>query len=55
MSDNTHERSVGTIGDTEVKIVAEGQKAKWCADVISNKIAGTFVDIKNDVEQFTNE
>ena len=48
--DNEHTRTLGTIGDTEVRIVAEGPKAQWCADVLSSKLSSTFESIKTQAE-----
>ena len=43
---DTHERTVGTVGDTEIRVVAEGPKATWFADVLSEKLKPVLADIK---------
>lgn len=52
MSDDehTHTRVLGTIGDTEVRIVAEGPQAQWAADVFSAKFESTFETIRAQVQ-----
>lgn len=49
-AENTHTRVLGTIGDTEVRIVAEGPKAQWAADVLSAKFESTFEAIRAQVQ-----
>ena len=44
-------RSLGTIGETEVRIVAEGPKARWCVDVLSAKFETAFAAVKGQVEE----
>lgn len=41
-TDDEHTRILGTIGETEVRIVADGPKAQWCADVLAAKFERTF-------------
>lgn len=57
MSDdeNIHSRTLGTIGDTEVRIVAEGPKAQFCADVFQAKVEGIFSAIKQQLEAAQDE
>ena len=47
--DETHSRTLGTIGDTEVRIVAEGPESRWCADVLAAKFQSTFDAIRQQV------
>lgn len=51
MSDDEFPRTLGTIGDTEVRIVAEGPKARWCADVLASKFEDTFEAVRAQVEE----
>lgn len=45
-----HSRELGTIGETDVRIVAEGPKAQWCADVLSSKFAEIFEAVRQQAE-----
>lgn len=51
---DTHEdgyaRHLGTLGDTDVYIVAEGPKAQWCADVLASKVESVFESIRAQVD-----
>lgn len=51
MSNDEHTRTLGSIGETEVRIVADGPKSQWAADVLSAKFEGTFEAIKQQVER----
>ena len=47
-----HIVELGSIGDTTVRVVAEGPKAQWCADVLSEKFKPTFESIRQQVESW---
>ena len=53
--ENHHEYRLGSIGETEVKVVAEGPKAQWCADVVGGKSAVVFDDVQREVDGFIDE
>ena len=55
MSEEEHEYRLGSIGETEVKVVAEGPKAQWCADVVGGKSAVVFDDVQREVDGFIDE
>jgi hypothetical protein len=48
--EDAHTRTLGTIGETEVSVRAEGPKAQWCADVLSDSFAGLFDILRQQAE-----
>lgn len=52
MSDDDHTiQPLGTIGETEVYLVAVGPKARWCTDVLSQKFERTFLAVRSQVSK----
>lgn len=50
-ADSTHTTVLGEVGGTEVRIVAEGPKARWWADVFASKAEGVYEDIAAQVRE----
>ena len=51
LQDNVESRDLGEIGETEVRIVAEGPKATWCVDVLCGRFESVFEEIKRQAEK----